>query len=644
MNAIDRLVRYFSPGAALRRHAARNALAYYEAGESSRLRKFHKSRGSANEAVQRGAVAVRTQARHLVRNHDLARGALRVLVNNVVGPNGIGVEPQPRRLDGSIHSDYAAALLEAWRDWCRTPEVTHRLPWSRLQRALARAWLRDGEVFAQMITGLRPDLTHGSRVPFSLEAFEADLVPLDLTDYNRNIVQGVERNTWGQPLAIHVLKTNPSDLGLPTTTNTKRIPWANMLHLATLDHIGQVRGVSEFASVITRLEDIKDYEESERVAAKIAAMLTAYVKKGQPDLYQPPESDGGPRQISLQPGAIIDDLGPGEEIGMIDSKRPNPNLITFRQGQLRAIAAGLGGSYSSISRDYNGTYSAQRQELVEQWVHYATLCDEFTGEVCRPVWEAFVEACHLSGVARRPNDLKPGTHNDALYTAQAMPWIDPVKEANAWSILVENGFASEVEAIRRRGANPRDVLEQIAEFRRKADELGVQLKQSQMPEPDPATLPPEPPPQAHGNPLQRDEVRARIDAACDDLERKIEAVRSAAPSATHVNVNLSTEQVNQALSNSVAQIVDNTNRAINEMTQQVRGDIQEMPIVIPAPVVNVTVEQPAIEPVIHVDVPPADIKLDVAVEATLPARKTDTTIIRDSNGNISRATQVETDL
>lgn len=477
MNTLDRLIGYFSPGAALRRRAARSVLAHYEAAEPSRLRKFHRERGSQNEMVQRGAIAIRAQARHLARNHDLARGALRTLVNNVVGAKGIGVEPQPRRLDDSIHADYAKALLDAYREWCRYPEVTHRLPWSRCQRALARAWLRDGESFAQMITGLRADLDHGTQVPFSLELFESDLIPMDLNDPRRNIVQGIERNQWGKPLAIHVLKTDAASIGLPMGMDTKRIPWERALHIATLDHIGQVRGVSEFASVITRMEDIKDYEESERVAAKIAAMLTAYIKRGTPDLYDP-EAAKGERQINFAPGMIIDDLAVGEEIGLIDSKRPNPNLITFRQGQLRAIAAGLGGSYSSISRDYNGTFSAQRQELVEQWIHYAVLCDEFTGEVVQPVWEQFVIAAHLSGVVRMPADLKPGTADDALYVVQAMPWIDPLKEANAWKVLIETNQASEVEAIRRRGGNPRDVLEQRAEFRRQAEQVGVSLSSS----------------------------------------------------------------------------------------------------------------------------------------------------------------------
>ncbi len=43
---------------------------------------------------------------------------------------------------------------------------------------------------------------------------------------------------------------------------------------------------------------------------------------------------------------------------MVKSDRPNPNLETFRNGQLRAVAAGSRLSFSSAARNYNGTYSA----------------------------------------------------------------------------------------------------------------------------------------------------------------------------------------------------------------------------------------------------------------------------------------------
>lgn len=475
MNLVDRIVGYFDPLAGLQRRAARKVLANYEAGEPSRLRKFRRETATQNQLVMKSAGAVRAQARHLVRNHDIARGALRTMVNNVVGPKGVGVEPQPRRTDGTIHEDYAKALTDLWLNWQRRPEVTHRHHFAQVQRLMCRAWIRDGESFAQRLVGPVAYLDHATRVPYSLELFEAEMVPIDYSD-GKAISQGIERNAWGKPVRYWVYKHTPDAVyRLPNSADLKPIGFDSIYHLATLDHVGQLRGVSEFASVITRLEDIKDYEESERVAAKIAAMLTAYVKKGTPDLYQPAEGDtsGSARSLSFAPGMIIDDLAIGEEIGLIDSKRPNPNVLTFRQGQLRAVAAGIGASYSSISRDYGGTYSSQRQELVEQWIHYATLTDEFVGMFLQPVWEDFVQAAAVSGVLPIPRDVVPGSESDATYVAQAMPWIDPLKEAVGYRALVRAGFASEVEVIRRRGGNPSDVLEHISAFRKKAQDAGL---------------------------------------------------------------------------------------------------------------------------------------------------------------------------
>lgn len=472
MSAIDRIVAWFDPIAGLRRQSARAALAKYEAAEPSRLRKFYRETATANQLVRKGAKPLRDQARHLDRNHDIVTGALRTFANNVVGAAGIGIEPHPRHLDGTIHQAYSDALMEAFRDWARRPEVTKRFEWARVQRMAAKTWARDGELFAQRLAGPIPLLDHGTRVPYSLELIEADMIPIDYEGSfgSNKIMQGCERNAWGQPVAWWAYKTSPDEAWVVSSSDLKRITADRMLHLAHIDRIPQIRGVSMLASVITRLEDIKDYEESERVAAKIAAMLTAYVKKGNADSLSDTAS-GAPRTLSLTPGTIIDDLRPGEEIGMIDSKRPNPNVVTFRQGQLRAAAAGFPISYSSLARDYSGTYSAQRQELVEQYVHYACACDDFTGQFVRPVWEEFVSIAHLSGVVPRPRDIKPGTDDDALYIAQAMPWIDPLREAEASVALITARLSSPQEQIRRRGAKPSDVIEQTRAWHSQTSDL-----------------------------------------------------------------------------------------------------------------------------------------------------------------------------
>ena len=484
-NLVDRIVGWFDPAAGLRRLGARRLLAQavppYEAARPGRHRKFYTDARSPNQLVDMSARALRAQARQLERNHDVSRGILRTMTNNIVGPQGIGIEPQPRRADGSIHEEYAAALRSAYREWALRPEVTKRHHWAKVQRLLCRAWLRDGESFAQEVIGATGTYAYPNpALPFALEMFEADLVPFDYEAAPR-IEQGIERNAWGQPLAYFVHKHHPADGIGPgmsfSTSDLKRVSAERVHHIALLDRIGQMRGISEFAAIITRLEDIKDYEESERIAAKIAAALTAYVKRSTPEGYEGPATDENgntiPRNLAMAPGMIIDSLAVGEEIGLIDPNRPNPNLITFRQGQLRAVAAGVGASYSSIARDYNGTYSAQRQELVEQWVNYATLTDEFTGQFVQPVWATFVQVAALGGAVPMPRDVVPSTADDALFIAQAMPWIDPMKEANAYTQLVRAGFASEAEVMRKRGVNPRDTLEQIATWRRQAAERGL---------------------------------------------------------------------------------------------------------------------------------------------------------------------------
>lgn len=476
-NIVDRLVAWWSPERAVRRAHSRRILAYYEAAQQSRLNKNRRATGGPDTDIQRAGASLRQIARHLEQNHDLALGVLNTLVANIVGDTGIGVEPQPRRADGTINDALARQLMELWNTWRQRPEVTRQHDWPSAERLLARSWCRDGDVFAQMITGTVPGLTHGTDVPFSVEMLEADYVPQDYTQDSPAIIrQGVEFNAWGAPVAYHVSKVDPGELLSVTRAQLKRIPADRMLHLKNVHRIRQVRGVTVFASVLNRFDDLKDYEESERIAAKIAASMAAYIRKGAPDLYDPQaHADAPQRAMKFRPGMVFDDLQPGEDIGTIDTNRPNTNLLNYRNGQLRAIAAGVGPTYSSIARTYDGTYSAQRQELVEGRVMYDVLSAEFVSRVTRPVYEAFVRACVAGGAITVPADMRPGTLLDATYMAPAMPWIDPRKEAEAWALMEDRAYMSGPEIIRKRGANPMDVLEQQGRWLREKAAEGVPI-------------------------------------------------------------------------------------------------------------------------------------------------------------------------
>lgn len=482
-NIIDKAIEAVSPEAALRRDTARKILEAqraYEAAQPSRLRKTKTDPGSGDAIVERAGESLRLQARHLDENHDLAGGVLDCLVNNVVG-RGVTVEPQVKLKNGDLAKPVNDQLIELWEEWVRYPEVTWECHWNHMLRLLARHWFRDGEVLVKHIQGTNRNIDHGTLVPYSLELIEADYLPFDYNDQKKRIIHGVEKNGWGRPKYYYLYKDHPGDLNTFTMrADVKRFAADKMLHLKVVKRLSQTRGVSVFASVLTRMEDIKDYELSERLAAKVAASICAYIRKS---LDGPTAGlkldEAGNRLMKMQPGMIFDNLLPGEEVSMIDSNRPNSMLEQFRNGQLRAVAAGTSTSYSSISKDYNGTYSAQRQELVEQSVHYAVLREYFIERCVRPIWEQFVEMAVLSGQLEVPEgEINPLSLKKAGFQGPVMPWIDPQKEITAEEKAVQSGFKSRAQVIRERGGNPQDVFEQIKQERSQEQEAGLSFSTS----------------------------------------------------------------------------------------------------------------------------------------------------------------------
>lgn len=477
MNIIDRVIAALSPAWAAERARSRSILAAYESTQPSRQRKT-KGDNSSADVRNKNASIMRGIARELDENHDLARGVLNVLVANVSGSGGIGIEPQPRRADGSIDAVIAARLRALWVDWCRQPDVTGEMQWTQVQRLVCRAWLRDGEILAQHVEGVRHDIDHGTRVPYSIELIEADLLPMDKNDEALGIVQGVENNAWGRARAYHLLKSHPGN-SLRNTLNaeTKRVPADAMLHLKLVDRIRQTRGVSVFASVIKRLDDLKDYEESERVAARIAAAMAVSIKRA-PELYDGNSAAlpaSGSREFAIAPGMVWDNLAPGESIEPIAATRPNPGLEPFVNDQIRRVAAGTGTSYSALSKRYDGTYSAQRQELVEAYNAYGTLQDEFIAQFVMPVWRRFVATANASGMlGRLPRGTDVVRLDDADYRGPVMPWIDPLKEIQAADMRIAARLRSRSQEIRAIGADPSDVREQIKNERAQDVEDGAE--------------------------------------------------------------------------------------------------------------------------------------------------------------------------
>ena len=441
----------------------------YDAAQASIYRVSPTDARSADGVMENAGTKIRKWARHLDENHDISIGILDVLVNNVVG-TGIMIEPLVTTKGGQPAEKINKAIRKMVKEWGRRPEVTGELPFGETQRLACRSWFRDGEILTQHVRG--PKFAHYSDIPYSLEMIEADLLPFEPITGKDNVIHGVEKNAWGKPVAYHLFKENPGNFAIPfapiRSDKMKRVSADDIIHLKFTRRFRQTRGVSVFHGVIQRLADIKDYEESERIAARVAASLTAFIKKGE-DFTGQSAATTGDRTFEMQAGMIFDNLQANEDIGMIKSERPNTGLDAFIKSNQRMLAAGTGTNYSSVSKDYNGTYSAQRQEMVESQPAYARLREYFIELFMRRVYRELISAAMLSGVLQLPRNIDMETVFDADMRSPGMPWIDPKKEVDADVAAVESRFKSRTQIIRERGGDP-DVVEEQIKAERERDE------------------------------------------------------------------------------------------------------------------------------------------------------------------------------
>ncbi|MFQ2802913.1 phage portal protein [Aeromonas caviae] len=461
MNAVDKLLGFISPRWAANRMHDRLRMHAYEAAMPSRTHNAKRERRGANQAVQASAVSLREQARALDENHDIVIGLLDKLEERIVGGKGIQIEPQPRDVNGLLLDDLAKEIRRRWAAWSLKPETTGTFTRPAMERLVCRTWLRDGEMFGRRLLGTVPGYKHHSDTPYSIELLEPDFVPFEYNQVADGVRQGIKIDAWRRPKSYFVMFDHPGEMQ-GYRYRTKEIDASEMYHLALRKRIHQLRGVTLLHGVITRLADLKSVEEAERVAARISASLAFYIKKETPDGYRETDEKQPQRMIDITPGTTFDDLRPGEDVGVIQSNRPNTALNVWRAGQLRSSCAGTRSQYSSVARDYDGTYSAQRQELVEGWEGFAVLQDDFVAQWSRPVFRDWLlaETLRSKDPLVLPPELDPKTLFDAIYLAPVMPWIDPEREANGWKAVIRGSAGTVTEWIRARNKNPDEVRDQ----------------------------------------------------------------------------------------------------------------------------------------------------------------------------------------
>ena len=485
---VERAITAVSPRWGFRRHNFRVALGQqrkYEAAEAARTRKVRQSKLAADAVSGSQIETLRFRGRDLDENYDIASGILDVLESKTVGSEILAHPMVVLEGAAELAVDLNKHLARLYREWAVHPDVTRQCSLGKTQRLIARSWFRDGEAFVHHLDGKVPGLEHATAVPYSIQMLEADMVPLNLTGagtHPHGIRYGIVTDDWGRPIQYVVHKVHPGAdiwrLGMRTVVRVGDVELVDAFDISHVKHvkrIGQARGISVFSTVFNRLTDLKDYEESEQTAARIGSYIALAITKSVDSVGTAGSGGKAPREMDWMPGMIFDQLVEGEKVESIKNERPSNQIAPFRTSSLRAVSAGTRAGHSSISHEYTGTYSAQRQELVESEAHYDVLTEELVSMIVRPEYRRFVNMAIVSGQV--PIELLRGVDLDtvfnAAYRGPAVAYIDPKKEVDSEVIGVQAGFISKQLVQLKRGNNPFDVDAQIAQEREREAELGI---------------------------------------------------------------------------------------------------------------------------------------------------------------------------
>ena len=467
-------------------HKSKPAKRRYDGAKRGRLYGgWLTTNNSANAEIWASLVTLRSRSRDLCRNNDYARGAIQKLVDNVVY-TGIGFQAQVKQVKDKTKNDLKIneKIEQAWANWADEPLYCHTagdLTWAEIQQLAFRSWLESGEVFIRKVK----QSFSNSPVPFALEVIEADQCADDHNSiYGGNqIIMGVEVNKWKRPVAYWFYEDHPGDSWVSANTASrqlKRVPAEEIIHIFFKERPGQLRGIPLLASTLLRLHNVGDYEEFEQIAAKAASSIMAFVTTPDADLLDEPREKVGsenlPPDEKLAPG-MMRYLAQGETLSAFDPKRPNPNITSFIECQLRATGAGIGSSYENVSNDYSkSNYSSSRLSLLQARDRFKVLQIAFISKFCRLVYAEWLEMAVLSGMLNFADyEIRPQRYKAVRWTPRGWSWVDPYKETNATIAAIKSGLTTLTEEIAKQGGDFEENIKILAREREILEYYGINL-------------------------------------------------------------------------------------------------------------------------------------------------------------------------
>lgn len=473
MDILEGVIAWASPETALKREHARRKLKILNAGYGQHGASYSKKSllgwltagKSADEDIADNLDDLRSRSRDLYMGTPIATSALKTIRTGVV-TSGLMLLPTPDFEYLGMTEDEAeklrADILREWEMWAETQDcdAARTCTFYQLQSLVLLSALMSGDVFVTMPIIPRVGSVYDLRVSVIEADRVCDPVPIPL---NANVVQGVEIDNYGAPVAYYIAKNHPG--AIPRTLKDYKQEWKrvpvfgsatgrrNVLHIMSdIERPGQRRGVPFIAPVIESLKQLGRYTDAELMAAVVSGMLTTFITSDTPDMpigsMIPDEMqiDGDDASSCELGNGTIVALAPGEKVETVDPNRPNTAFDGFVLSVCRQIGAALELPHEILLKQFTASYSASRAALLEAFKMYKRVRENFASSFCQPVYVEWLTEAVARGRISAPGFFDDPAIRAAYCRADWVPdahgQLDPLKEVNAAKMRVDEGFST----------------------------------------------------------------------------------------------------------------------------------------------------------------------------------------------------------
>lgn len=425
------------------------------------------SANSANSLEVRAKARVRS--RYEAANSSHLRGLTLTVTNDVIGTG-------PRLQ--IIHDDeaFCNAIETPWNNWYEEIGLAETLYTFYLSSVVS------GEGCGMLI---RNDQLM-SPVQLDINTFETDRItdPLQNLVRGKSQVDGIELDANNRPVAYYVLKEHPGESGFGSLSRNEytRVPARNMLHFFRQDRPEQYRGMPETVPALPLFAQIRRYTLAVLAAAEIAADFAAFIHTdappGEEDDYVAPDR----WDTTNIDKAMMTVLPHQWKVTQLRAEQPTTTHSEFIKGLLREAFHAMLVPYNIGNADFEGDSYAGGRMALQVYQRYCKVRRAHLANcVLNKIFAAwYAEAILIPGLlpASAPQHvslIQRAWHYDK--------WghVDPIKEANAIGVNLQNGTTTLADECAEEGKDWRDVMRQRAKEKALAKELGLDVEPTAKP-------------------------------------------------------------------------------------------------------------------------------------------------------------------